>query len=66
MNIDQLISQLQIMKSEFGGDSTVCLAQLQGNQKTVRMTGVRELFFQYGVVYLTNMSGPEIAEKLAD
>lgn len=63
MKISELIEQLGEMQGQFG-DIAVCIAQLQANGKTVRLTGASQTFMQYGICYLTNMNPDQIATTM--
>jgi hypothetical protein len=62
MKISELISELEAVEMQFG-DIAVCIAQLQNDKRrTVRLTAVQNVYFQYGVVYVTNLSEDGIGE----
>ena len=60
MKISELMEQLGEMQGQFG-DIPVCLAQLQKDGATVRLTQTTQVYFQFGIAYVTNMNDEQIA-----
>jgi len=60
MKISELLEALGEAQGMFG-DIPVCMAQLQKNGTTVRLTGAQQIVVQYGVLYVTNMNDEQIA-----